>query len=681
MAFRARYSAPYNAVAFVETAPGVFGAYIAPNANEYVSTTGTTQMAAAVATSAGQGVVTWSNYYNAASGYPEGPILKVTAYSSNANKPGAPTYAYAGPKVTVVDDYGTHVGTPTMSAKYVIPSSASVGAVAVMHQSASDGWTFTGWRVTKQPRLSSSTMTYVSVLSGATGETDGLVTFYPASGLGEAALVIRLTKDSTATMDALLIEAVYEDASTPEPDPDPDPGITSCTVSFAKNGSAVSGDSIPSIEIGIGSSGVLPAPELWSWDGYEFKEWNLSSDGSGEGFSAGEMYYPDGTSESVVLYAIWMPSGGDGARYRRVEDDPDDGSWPRTSNLTYPYVVQVAMGGPVGSCSLKVQTCTVMGYDNRRRNLDTGVVTVDGSGEQGGTVTQSYTVPSSIKVADTQYRTRTQENKYGTSSGSKGYLTTFKYWAYPDRNWTWEAPEIEGFDFIGWYTLDASYSSLPSSPNWGIKLSSERVVTWGWLADRLNYTGSQTTYVNHLQVRYRGKQLSVTFQPNGGECATWRITVYRLEGYGQLPVPSRIGYTFAGWYTERDGGDLVTADTIVQGMEDHTLYAHWSKDPVSMTVHFIPCGGTVSPTTKTVTSGEVYGELPVPVRGDDEFQGWFTASMGGQRVTAATVVGHTYKHWLYAQWPIVPDESEEPDEPDEPDLPEEGGMANLIDLI
>ena len=173
----------------------------------------------------------------------------------------------------------------------------------------------------------------------------------------------------------------------------------------------------------------------------------------------------------------------------------------------------------------------------------------------------------------------------------------------------------------------------------------------------------------------------MTFQTNGGECSVFRINVYRNEQYGGLPIPSRSGYTFVGWFTDRTGGSQVTAGTVVTAMTDHVLYAHWSKDPVTMTVHFVGCGGTVSQASKTVTSGEAYGSLPVPTRSGHTFLGWFTASLGGERVTSSTIVGRTFSHWLYAQWESPePDPPEEPDEPD-PDPPESGGIANMFEII
>ena len=52
--------------------------------------------------------------------------------------------------------------------------------------------------------------------------------------------------------------------------------------------------------------------------------------------------------------------------------------------------------------------------------------------------------------------------------------------------------------------------------------------------------------------------------------------IYKPENvFGTLPTTTRSGYTFLGWFTEKEGGTQITADTIV-GIEDTTFYAHWS---------------------------------------------------------------------------------------------------------
>ena len=73
---------------------------------------------------------------------------------------------------------------------------------------------------------------------------------------------------------------------------------------------------------------------------------------------------------------------------------------------------------------------------------------------------------------------------------------------------------------------------------------------------------------------------TVTLNSNGGECTT--NTMYAVVDEGltntngkvaALPVPTRTGYTFAGWYTAINDGIEVTTST--QFSEDTTIYAQW----------------------------------------------------------------------------------------------------------
>ena len=51
----------------------------------------------------------------------------------------------------------------------------------------------------------------------------------------------------------------------------------------------------------------------------------------------------------------------------------------------------------------------------------------------------------------------------------------------------------------------------------------------------------------------------------------------RVEG--PLPIPSKKGYTFLGWFTKQDGGKQIKQS--FQIIKDVTLYAHWKKQTVS----------------------------------------------------------------------------------------------------
>ena len=70
-------------------------------------------------------------------------------------------------------------------------------------------------------------------------------------------------------------------------------------------------------------------------------------------------------------------------------------------------------------------------------------------------------------------------------------------------------------------------------------------------------------------------------------------------------------------------------------------------------VTFDPNGGTVSPTSKMVIEGNTYGELPTPTKTGHIFDGWYTQSSGGEKITSSTKVTQTSDHTLYAHWTKV----------------------------
>lgn len=665
MSASAKYAAQYNTVIFVESAPGVFSHFVGTYGNASLSSSGDTMMAVAIATDAGYGVSGWSVYNGATSGYPSGPFLVTQGNrtSYNAQKPNtASTVNYYGCKVTVEDAHGSHVGTPTMSGKYVVPSASVPGAVAVRHKSASIGWAFAGWRVTRKPYYSgnSYTMAYLEILSGAAGETEGLVTFYPAAALGDSALVIKIPYKVDSTLDELIVEAVYVDA-------------TKCTLSFDANADDAEAPAIPDVVIGIGMSGRLPTPGLWKRLGYSFSHWNTAADGSGESYEANAVYTPVEGSYLVTMYAQWTKQGGEGGAQSQhyVGDDGKSAG----SSYYNPYALKVSVSGladSAGAVTVAYQTRNRSYSSTTRMSYDSGTgkttTTTTQNSESGPTVNATFRLDSdggetnvSVPGTYTSYESRWAKN-YG-SQGSWVREITRSYCS-TDTSWQWEAPEIPGYDFEGWYTLDRSYfeDDPPTAYIYSTLISKSPKITWGELVKGLNRYRSYfyvdydevlyhfETNTNYLRLVYRGKTLRVTFRAEGGELDDIYREVRRLEVYGDMPVPSRPGHTFAGWYTARDGGELVTEDTVVSALEDHTLYAQWTRNPVTITVHFVGCGGEVEPTEKTVESGAAYGELPTPVRDGYEFKGWYTASLGGILVSAETIVGQTYTHWLYAQW-------------------------------
>lgn len=75
-----------------------------------------------------------------------------------------------------------------------------------------------------------------------------------------------------------------------------------------------------------------------------------------------------------------------------------------------------------------------------------------------------------------------------------------------------------------------------------------------------------------------GEGHTITFDPNGGTLPKGTGTTAKTKDgkLSSLPVPTRTGYNFSGWYTAKDtGGERVTINTEFKG--DTTLYARWAK--------------------------------------------------------------------------------------------------------
>lgn len=73
----------------------------------------------------------------------------------------------------------------------------------------------------------------------------------------------------------------------------------------------------------------------------------------------------------------------------------------------------------------------------------------------------------------------------------------------------------------------------------------------------------------------------VTFNAGEGKADAETARTDKDGKLAELPGAARDGYTFEGWFTATEGGDVVTADTVFD--KDTTVFAHWKKNVVSAT--------------------------------------------------------------------------------------------------
>lgn len=215
-----------------------------------------------------------------------------------------------------------------------------------------------------------------------------------------------------------------------------------------------------------------------------------------------------------------------------------------------------------------------------------------------------------------------------------------------------------GYAFDGWYrlTVDAKEGTEPLvREDYGTLLSSELKYTIDFPTSNLRYyyDGDWYNWYHYkypVFVGFTPISSEVTFDYNDESGNAAVVTETYDTSYG-LPVdPTRVGHTFLGWYTAREGGSEITEDTVVKTTTAQTLYAHWQA--LAPTITFDPQDGTVSPASQTITYGSAY-TLPTPTRTGYTFDGWYTAATGGTMIadegTSAFLVDQT----LYAHWSII----------------------------
>ena len=168
-----------------------------------------------------------------------------------------------------------------------------------------------------------------------------------------------------------------------------------------------------------------------------------------------------------------------------------------------------------------------------------------------------------------------------------------------------------------------------------------------------------STYSHQLETTFTFSKKTCTttktvqFNPNGGTVSTKSKNVTIGKTYGTLPTPTRTGYDFDGWYTQKTGGTKVTANTSVGTNPPNTLYAHWIAKKYTVTLD--ANGGTVSMASRTATYGSEYPALPDATRaGGYSFDGWYTQKTGGTKVDDNTTVTTAANHTLYAHWHLTP---------------------------
>jgi len=141
---------------------------------------------------------------------------------------------------------------------------------------------------------------------------------------------------------------------------------------------------------------------------------------------------------------------------------------------------------------------------------------------------------------------------------------------------------------------------------------------------------------------------TVSLNANGGSSPIDSMSIASNSTYNGLPTPSREGYSFAGWYTDANGGSQVSDGNALVSNSNHTLYAHWNAN--TYTVSFDQNDGSGITSSKTVVFNNTYGELASPSRTGYTLAGWYTSSNDGNQINPDSKFTNADNQTLYAHW-------------------------------
>ena len=193
----------------------------------------------------------------------------------------------------------------------------------------------------------------------------------------------------------------------------------------------------------------------------------------------------------------------------------------------------------------------------------------------------------------------------------------------------------EGWIFLGWkVTFEGSTSSRGkllstggttegSSTTFNAEYSEQYAIVCK--------SSSLSSYDITIEALYRENApivKTVTLDANGGTVSPTTIQCTTGETYGVLPIPTRSGWRFIGWFDAQTGGNQIDGETQFTDTSPTTLYAHWEEIPVgTFVLTFDDAGGTGGPGSVEVSEGSSY-TIPStpPTRESYTFEHWLSGT-------------------------------------------------------
>ena len=418
-------------------------------------------------------------------------------------------------------------------------------------------------------------------------------------------------------------------------EPDPSEAVPTSTVTFYEN---YPGGQITAVEVENGKTVEKPADP--SRGGYTFTGWFTQYTG-GEQFDFNQVISEDTSVfaqwQKTALTVIYKLNNGQADVYEYVSEgsplnepaDPvrdqyDFNGWYLDADCTQAYTFGQAIDEDLTLYAGWVQNQATVVFNYNYTGAPESISQIV---EIGKPVEQPSTVPERDMWAFTGWYTdSTCTTAYDFTAAVAGNMTLYAGWERSvyivnfDPNYGDESPE----------EVRVSAGQAAQSPDF----SRTGYDFDGWYTDRECKDPADLSAVNEDMTVYAGWKIqsyTVTFDLNydGATGAPAAQTVEYGQKVAEPATPTRTGYTFFAWYTDKELSEQFDFESLVS--EDTVLYARWietgSETPDGVTLTFVynlPGMGTYA------TVQLEYGDRPMRDMPDDPelegyyFYGWYT---------------------------------------------------------
>ena len=311
---------------------------------------------------------------------------------------------------------------------------------------------------------------------------------------------------------------------------------------------------------------------------------------------------------------------------------------PVEDNITYSYSAVKADGGAVpypnvltvnGSNSFSIASNAPLGA------TATIAINISHNRKDGTTVNDIDTIYVPITVASRTFTVKVVLNGGTLTDANKVNHESFER---IEDSLIFEGLTVQktGYLFEGWY-LDSALSELYSLDGKEVTMPSEDLT---------------------LYAKWKAHSFTLKFNANGGSVSETSRLVLCDTAVGNLPTPTRTGYTFGGWFTS--DGKQITANSSMAAAVDVTVIAKWTVNSYKVSWntgegYTITVKRTSSPNggaaTGTLSNGATvyYGDqLSVSYAKKDYY------SISKQGATSITVTGNVTSSSVYATATLNP---------------------------